>query len=753
MKTARAILYAFPLISLLGHAQQPLGSISGRVLTKDQKPIARATVRAAPSDDAVITDIEGRFQLTGLALARHTVTVTAPGFNSGLRGEVDLAGQPEATIDFSFDAGDVVRESVVVTGSGTQELLVEAPVRTELISHDFIRSQAIRSLSEALVASVPGLRIENNCQNCGFSAIRLNGLEGPYTQVLEDGMPTVSGASMVYALDQLPTEFFENIEVVKGGNSSLYGPNAVAGVINMVRREPQQNFFQVDTQAAWNFGRPEQTSGAVAQFGNIGLGWSADFYYRGLRRTQLDIDRDGFSELTRRRSQAGGGTLFRRFFEGKARLTIGGSTLDEFRRGGSQFDLLPEHTYITEQLFSDRSAGFFRWNHSLTPSVYYNVSSSLSYLGRRSYYGADFDPNAYGATRNPLSITDVSLGAQLGRHTINSGFQHWFEHVADNFPGYARHIRQTFKNSGFYLQDQWRLKPRVVILAGARVDKSNLLDHAVVSPRANIRLGLTNSLNLRLGISTGFRAPQVFDEDLHVSSVGGEVLLIQRAAGLRHESSRSLTAALDYTGRLNNQPFTVGLNFFWTRLNDVFVLRETDRVIDKNRLFERTNGPGSRFRGVEANVSLQAARRFGLRGGWTLQQARYDEPEPIFGSLRYFRTPNRYGFIGADLDLPWKIDIINTLDFTGTMNVQHLAGYIDADRVSRSPWFTAWNVIASREFLLGGGDRRKLRLYVKGNNLLNSFQPDFDQGPLRDAKYIYGPLLPRGLVTGMTLSF
>src|SRR5699024_7205591 len=134
----------------------------------------------------------------------------------------------------------------------------------------------------------------------------------------------------------LPTEFFENIEVVKGGNSSLYGPNAVAGVINMVRREPQQNFFQVDAQAGWNFGRPEQTAGAVAQIGNIGLGWSADFYYRGFRRAALDIDRDGFSELTRRRSHAGGGTLFRRFFNGKARLTVGGSTVDEFRRGGSQ---------------------------------------------------------------------------------------------------------------------------------------------------------------------------------------------------------------------------------------------------------------------------------------------------------------------------------------------------------------------------------------------------------------------------------
>lgn len=196
----------------------------------------------------------------------------------------------------------------------------------------------------------------------------------------------------------------------------------------------------------------------------------------------------------------------------------------------------------------------------------------------------------------------------------------------------------TFRNTGTYLQDEWRLSPRVVILGGFRADKSNLLDHWVLSPRGNVRFGLTPSLNLRLGVSTGFRPPQVFDEDLHVALVGGEARMIRLSEGLKEESSRSFTAALDYVGRLRSGSFQLGANFFWTRLDDVFQLEETGAEENGNRIFERTNGPGSRFRGVEFTGGWKPFARLALRGGATFQQSRYDEPEPVFGSLRYFRT-------------------------------------------------------------------------------------------------------------------
>jgi outer membrane receptor for ferrienterochelin and colicins len=741
----RAFFLLFPTSECLA------ANLIGRVIDKQSRPLPGAEVRSTENPALrTLTDEKGRFQLRGLANATVEVEVLVLAKRSGIKRSFDFTSNPEQEVEFIIPEIAAVSDSLVVTGTGSRQLLVDAPVRTELISQQAIREQAVRSLSESLVANVPGLRIENNCQNCGFSAIRLNGLEGPYTQVLEDGLPTVSGASMVYGLEQLPTEFFENIEVVKGGASTLYGPNAIAGVINLVRREPQKNFFQLDTQAGWNKGRPEQTIGAVAQIENLFKDWAADFYYRGFQRTHADLDSDGFTELTRRQSQAGGGTLFRRFVEGRARLTIGGSTVDEFRRGGSQLDQLPEKTFITEQLLSGRSAGFLRWNHAVSPSLFYNLSSSVSYLGRASYYGADFDPNAYGETRNWLSVSDASLGFQTGKHSISTGFQYWFERLRDEYPGYDRLIRQDFRNSGAYVQDEWRVSRRLILLGGVRVDKSNLLGNAVLSPRGNLRYSLTKSLSLRAGFSTGFRAPQVFDEDLHIASVGGEALLVRRSVDLREEKSRSFTAAVDFNSSLRGRPFSLGVSGFSTQLRDVFQLAEVEEL-NGNRVFERVNGPGSRFRGVESNINLSPAKALRLRGGWTFQQARYDEAEPVFGSLRYFRTPNSYGFAGVDIDLPGKWTMSNVFDFTGPMRVQHFAGFIDEDRVATSPWFQVWNIIVGRNFDIG--DRAKIRFYVRANNLTNSYQKDFDQGPLRDSKYVYGPIMPGGVVTGLTVSF
>ncbi|NWF83810.1 MAG: TonB-dependent receptor, partial [Bryobacteraceae bacterium] len=276
------LVMLFALAFKLGADELPVGgSIDGIVTDSERVPVAAASIRVEPGGRQTVTGADGRFRLWPLPLGPVTLTVTAKGFFSGARTELDLSLEPRAEVEITLQRDAVLEQSVVVTGSRTQSLLVEAPVRTELVTQEHVAAQGARSLAEALTASLPGVRIENNCQNCGWTAIRMNGMEGPYTQILEDGLPTLSGASMVYALDQLPTEFFENIEVVKGGASSLYGPNAVAGVVNLVRREPRGNHLRLDAQAGSYRGRPEYSGGFTGQMDKIGGGWAADFYYRG----------------------------------------------------------------------------------------------------------------------------------------------------------------------------------------------------------------------------------------------------------------------------------------------------------------------------------------------------------------------------------------------------------------------------------------------------------------------------------------
>ena len=124
--------------------------------------------------------------------------------------------------------------------------LRDAPVRTEVVSREFVEQIGARTLADA-VEYTTGVRVENNCQNCNFSQVRLLGLEGPYTQILMDGQPTLSSLAQVYGLEQIPARLIDRVEVTKGGGTALLGPGSVGGVINVVTREPATRGAQFDT--------------------------------------------------------------------------------------------------------------------------------------------------------------------------------------------------------------------------------------------------------------------------------------------------------------------------------------------------------------------------------------------------------------------------------------------------------------------------------------------------------------------------
>jgi len=640
---------------------------------------------------------------------------------------------------------------VVVTGTGAEYLVQEAPIRTELLTEELVTRQVKTTLAEAFQASVPGVRMEMNCQNCGFMQIRMNGLEGGYTQILEDGLPSYSGVTSVYGLEQIPTAFIDQIEVVKGGNSALYGPNAVAGVVNLIRREPRENRFRIDAMAGWHKGRPERQFGASAQLVDIPGGLSGDFFYRGINRVPIDRDRDGFSDAGKRKLQSGGFGIYRHFLEGAARLNFNGAVFDEFRRGGDQFDKPPHETLITEQIDSTRYATSLGWNHSVSPNTYYNLRGSLAYLGRDTYYGGGMDPNAYGDTRNPLWVSDAQVGHQTGSHSVLAGYQTWWEFVQDNAPAYDGYRGEAFSDHGMYIQDEWRQSPRFTLIGGVRLDKSNQVSGWIFSPRAGTKLAITGNLVWRTTLSTGFRAPQVFDEDLHIAQVGGAGFVYENHPDLEEEKSVSFSTGMDYVGMLRGRRYSLGGNYFYTDLRDAFTFVEAEDPNLAYRLLWRVNGPGAHVTGVDLNGDIRLHRDFGLRGGFTLQRARWDEPEDQFQTCNFFRTPQRYGFVSFDWEAPLGLDAVGTYDYTGSMEVPHYAGYIPEDRLEISRDFHVFNLVVSRLFRVT--DESTMRVFFNLQNAGDDYQPDLDRGPNRDAGYVYGPGEMRRAVIGITYEF
>jgi len=302
-----------------------------------------------------------------------------------------------------------------------------------------------------------------------------------------------------------------------------------------------------------------------------------------------------------------------------------------------------------------------------------------------------------------------------------------------------------------YVQDEWRATPKLTLVGGTRLDKSNQVDHVIASPRAGVRYGVTENFVARVTLSTGFRAPAVFDEDLHIAQVGGEGFLLQNSRSLREERSLSFTGGAEWSGRVAGRRFQLSGNFFRTDLRDAFTLaEELDEALGFRRLM-RVNGGHAHVEGVSLDGNLRLTDRLALRGGWTTQEARWRDPEPQFGARDFFRSPNRYGFGGADWTLPGRVEVSGTLDFTGSMLVPHYAGFIDADRLERSKRFFVVNAVASRTFEVS--ERARLRLFANVQNMGDAFQPDLDRGANRDSAYVYGPSEMRRVVAGLTLEF
>lgn len=309
--------------------------------------------------------------------------------------------------------------------------------------------------------------------------------------------------------------------------------------------------------------------------------------------------------------------------------------------------------------------------------------------------------------------------------------------------------------AGAYLQNEWKMR-FLTLLAGFRLDKHNLVDNVIFSPRVNLLWKPTDRLQGRLTWSTGFRAPQAYDEDLHVAAVGGEAMMIKLADGLKPERSNSFSGSVDWAFNLGHFSSNLLIEGFYTMLNDVFYLEETgfDETTG-TKIQERRNGHGARVYGANIDYKIAHGKEAQLQLGFTVQQSRYTEAlawssDPdVAPTKRMTRTPDCYGYFTFTSAPLKNFDFAVSGVYTGSMLVPHFAGYIEKDRMEKTPDFMDLNLKLNYTFVLN--DHLKLQFNGGVNNIFNAFQKDLDKGADRDSKYFYGPTQPRTLFIGVKI--
>jgi outer membrane receptor for ferrienterochelin and colicins len=696
-----------------------------------------------------VTDRTGHYFLFNLPEGKHTLVASGIGFQPT---EIEIEALANQTIEADFELQREVRvvQEVVITGSRIEQDRREVPVIVNVIKPELFKSTNSQNIADAL-GFQSGLRVENNCQNCGFQQVRMNGLEGSYSQILIDGRPIFSALSGVYGLEQIPISMIDRIEVVKGGGSATYGSNAIAGTINIITKEPLFNSFQVghntSAYSESTFDNNSFFNSTVLNNGNTG---GISIFGNVRNRQAFDYDGDGFTEIPLFKMSSLGFKSFNRLTK-NSKITVEYHNIADFRRGGNKLWTVPHKADITEQVGHRVNSGSVVFENLMKESKgKFSVFSSLRHTERDSYYGANFDPNAYGKSLDLVSYS----GAEFLRffhkgllpNSLLLGTDYTFNDLIDRQLSYNRLIEQSTHNVGVFAQGQWKVS-NFSLLTGVRMDRHNMMDDIMFSPRANLLYNTSEYLQIRLGFASGFRAPQAFDEDLHIMAVGGEAQLIELDEDLKPETSMSFTGSFEWSPKFANNKFSVLSEAFYTQLNDVFVLEAGGYDQQGNMVLIRTNGECARVMGVNTELLFSPHADFDIQLGFTFQKSEFLEPvewseDPNAElSTRMFRTPDQYGFINANWRTKKDFRFSLTGTYTGSMLVPHYAGYIEEDRLETTPTFMDVNFKLAKVFNLP----RQLNLEVATGvkNMLNSFQKDFDKGPERDAGYLYGPIYPR----------
>ena len=718
------------------------------------------------------TDATGHYTLYHAPVGKFKMTASAVGYTEHTR-EIEVECGADIQVNFEISESQISLDAVVVSANRNASTRREAPALVNIIDARLFESVSAPTIAEGL-SFQSGVRVENSCQNCGFAQVRINGLDGQYSQILINSRPIFSALAGVYGLEHIPSNMVERIEVVRGGGSALYGSSAIGGTINIITKEPSHNTGELthtitSTGCSSAFDNNTTLNASLVTDNN-----KAGMYVYGQSRIRdaYDHDGDGFVEIPVLKSQTVGTRAYVKTSNYNT-LTLDYHVTNEHRRGGDRLDQPPHEALIAETTDHLINSGGLSFDGTSTNSKHrYSIYTSAQSTRRSSYYGANCDPHAYGKTDGTTAVIGGQYLFRLKKFELTSGLEYNYDYLYDNPIGYvslgyaSMRTEQHIHTASALLQGEFKFN-KWGFLVGGRLDNwnngsKNLL---IPSPRITFRYNPHHNVNLRAVYSSGFRAPQAFDEDLHILVVGGERTRIRLADDLKEERSHTFSLSADMYKSFGRVETNLLVEGFYTMLNDVFALRSTGYIDpnDNATMHERYNGSGATVMGINLEAKVAYAPYIQAQVGVTLQRSRYTSPEEwsedkSLATKNMFRSPNSYGYITLSSSPVRNFKIDLSANYTGRMYMQHFAGGIlpdgstlENDEIVKTDPFFDLGLKLAYDFKI----HRTITLQINGGvkNILNSYQRDFDRGANRDSGYIYGPSLPRSWFVGAKLSF
>lgn len=594
-------------------------------------------------------------------------------------------------------------EEVVVTGSLKTMRRSESVVPVELISYKLFQKNPTPSLFEA-VGLLNGVQSQINCNVCNTGDIHINGMEGAYTMILIDGMPIVSSLSTVYGLSGIPNSMIDRIEVVKGPASSLYGSEAMGGIINVITKNASlAPKLSVDVMAtSWQ----EYTADLAGKF-SLGknvqslIGFN---YYRFQK--PIDKNNDGFTDLTLQNRLS----LFNKWNiqRKEARVaSLGLRFVNEDRWGGQ--------TNWTaafrggDSIYAEQ-VGTKRWEII----GQYQLPFKEKIMTQLSYNWHDQN-SVYGTTpyiaQQQVAFAQAFWDKQLGKsHSFLLGSSIRLTHYDDNSPATATPNGQSNAPSniilpGVFLQDEWTLNPKTKLLSGYRLDYNQ--NHGLVhSPRLAVKYTPNYTHTFRASAGTGFRVVNLFTED-HAALTGARSVIIAEAL----KPEKSYNSNINYLLRLasSSGPMSIDVTGFYSYFTNKIV---GDFDSDPQKIIYKNLSGNAVSRGVSINVDKSFTFPLKLTLGLSYMNVllRQQDSNGQLQSSQQLHAPTWSGNCIATYTphKKWIIDF--TAKWTGPMRLPILPNDF---RPEYSPWFCIANIQLTYKV------RNKMELYTGVKNLFD----------------------------------
>ena len=724
------------------------------------------------------TDETGHYQLINLPAGKHVLVATFIGYK---QKEIEISINKGETkeVNFELEKDALGIDEVVVSANRAAQKRTQAPVIVNTISPKLFNTSQSSTLGDGLNFS-PGLRVENNCQNCGFSQVRMNGMEGPYSQILINSRPIFSGLAGVYGLELIPSNMIEKVEVVRGGGSALFGSNAIAGTINIIMAEPLTNSYE----AGASYGLT-----GIGTNGNEASDYTTNFnasvvsddsksgvsvYGFKREREMYDHNNDDFSEMAPIDNLTFGARAFHKF-NYRDKLSVDFFSIKEQRDGGSDQEYPVHQRRIGEVLTHNMNVAAATYEHYFRAYDMLSIYASGQFLDRDSYYGAEYSMSDYGNTEDKTYNVGIQYKAVFDNSSLIAGVENTSGFLLDkkigspifdqdqenqviitgNNPNTTVSDQSSITTGGFAQYDLTLNKFKSSF--GVRFDHYKISDlensgedksGEIFSPRISLMYNILNDLQARVTYSQGYRAPQIFDEDLHIETSGLRKVIHENDPDLKQETSHSYMASLDFNKLLGTIYTGFLLEGFNTNLVDAFANEIGEPNQNGEVIYKRINSSGATVKGVNLELRLKPLNNFEFSSGFTLQSSKYEEIQD-WGDKKFLRTPDQYGFFAADWDFYKNFCFSATGNYTGSMKVLYEGsevkpvnenGLIDTEE------FFDLGIKLSYTLKLNGAS---VQFLTGVKNIFNSFQDDFDSGINRDPAYMYGPIAPRTIYFGI----